>query len=220
MQQLLFGRLIIHITQTYSFWLIMSHHYRIWRRNSINSVGKLKVIYIQYEWYSHSLNILRFIYTLWEKSTFFFFASSFWESGVSLPQRRWLLYLADSQSASAQYAKEVTSLRMCVCKSASDSVPGRTNQRLPTSCLSANRMPPRRERCDLYTELNSFNYTSLDNNIRDKLKTTLQEEAVTSCNNSKAVKPLKVLQFKVRINMKLPFARCIFLNIGNLPAFF
>lgn len=109
---------------------------------------------------------------------------------------------------------------MCVCKSASDSVPGRTNQRLPTSCLSANRMPPRRERCDLYTELNSFNYTSLDNNIRDKLKTTLQEEAVTSYNNSKAVKSLKVLQFKVRINMKLPFARCIFLNIGNLPEIF
>lgn len=72
----------------------------------------------------------------------------------------------------------------------------------------------------IWTELNSFNYTSLDNNIRDTLKTTLQEEAVTSCSNCKAVKPLKVLQFKVRINMKLPFARCIFLNIGNLPAFF
>lgn len=51
-------------------------------------------------------------------------------------------------------------------------------------------------------------------------KPLLQEEAVTSCGNAKAVKPLKVLQFKVRINMKLPFARRIFLNIGNLPAFF
>lgn len=43
-----------------------------------------------------------------------------------------------------------------------------------------------------------------DNNIGDKLKTTLQEEAVTVPSNFKAVKSLKVLQFKVRIDMKLP----------------
>lgn len=43
-----------------------------------------------------------------------------------------------------------------------------------------------------------------DNSIGDKLKTTLQEEAVSVLSNSKAVKPLKVLHFKVCINMKLP----------------
>lgn len=81
-------------------------------------------------------------------------------------------------------------------------------------------MPPRRGSCDgLYMYRAHFiqlQFTG-DNSIGDKLKTTLQEEAVSVLSNSKAVKPLKVLQFKVCINMKLPLQNAF---SETLPAVF
>ena len=43
---------------------------------------------------------------------------------------------------------------------------------------------------------------SEDNNIGDKLKATLQKEAVIVLSKLKAVNQLKARQFKVRMNMK------------------
>lgn len=78
--------------------------------------------------------------------------SRYW-SGVSLYKLCSTLPLTDSQSASAPQARLVTLPKPDVCKSPSASMPGETNQLVPTSSCSANAGPPRQDRSDgLYRE--------------------------------------------------------------------